>query len=958
MKQQTALKHKHKIVSCAARCTLAFALTFFGICNAMAQEEKHLSREYVNNVEDFAQQKSWTQAKREIDRGLELYPDDPDLRYWNGEYYYQTGNLKESRYNLVRSIQENDQHFRSKRRLVDVEDSLRHYSSAICYINELLEFQPYDRDLWRRKIGLFKKIGQNVEANEALERLARIYPNDSLVRHDLRNRNRETWNIMLQRGSLGESANQLEKYLETDSLELDYYLQLMSIYQRQGENERALGVANRGLRFMPRQQEIVNRAIAIMIDMGLYTRALAFAKQHLGESTLYNNILREVADDARLRDPYDVTGRLYALTKDQDALTYLLNTSLTRGYYDDAQVYLQESYTRYGRTFDLVSKQYGLEKRFGNEQAQYRLLQELYTLNPGDEELTKDYADMMIELAHRELTQEQWEDAYLHLDRIINILTPKDEEWATVVSQQITLLGRLNRYEEARDLYRKASARSLTYRKRFASAYEDVAATRLRGLIEEEHYETALKEAQALLTIVPNSEVALRTCINMSQTLKKEKLFHNYAKLGYEAYPNVPYFIVKRATSLQQQGQNANALALLHPRTGENEEYINPQLMTASSGFSQEWASELLKERMPDIALQVVDSALVYDPTNKELLYTKGLAHEALKQFAEAWEYQYRYYNPSNAEQLEWYQHMRYLRFRSFRNRIDASYTWATYYTRSEELVSTAHLYSLASVSYSRLTKRNTYTGQISYKGVDGDYTGTNNESGGVGLEFMGQWEHTFNHRWSGLANLSYGTRYFNRWGANVALSYAANRGWTPSLRLGYRRTPPTSFYKKRKDETGEIVYEEKYEKYNLFLITPSVTKSWERLNMSAAVDLALIHWNLYYNATLKGKLFINEDNISSVSLMAGFGSFPELAFFDQSVLQNISHTNAMIGFDAQYLLTKHLYLGLTGTWNTYYSPYYRQPQEDENGNVIARGRYLDSYRNIFIITAQLHVAF
>jgi hypothetical protein len=102
-----------------------------------------------------------------------------------------------------------------------------------------------------------------------------------------------------------------------------------------------------------------------------------------------------------------------------------------------------------------------------------------------------------------------------------------------------------------------------------------------------------------------------------------------------------------------------------------------------------------------------------------------------------------------------------------------------------------------------------------------------------------------------------------------------------------------------------------------------------------------------YYNIGLKGKLFFNDDNISSVSLITGFGSFPELTFFEQTALRNVSHTNSMIGFDVQVLCSSRLYVGLSGSWNTCYNPYW-----DANGTLT------DSYRNIYSITAQLHVAF
>lgn len=104
---------------------------------------------------------------------------------------------------------------------------------------------------------------------------------------------------------------------------------------------------------------------------------------------------------------------------------------------------------------------------------------------------------------------------------------------------------------------------------------------------------------------------------------------------------------------------------------------------------------------------------------------------------------------------------------------------------------------------------------------------------------------------------------------------------------------------------------------------------------------------SLYYNVGLKGKFLFNNDNVSSITLLTGFGSFPELTFFEQTALRNLSHTNAMVGFDLQYLCTRQLCLGLTGTWNTCYNPYRMKD-----------GSWADSYRNIYALTFQAHIAF
>ena len=906
-----------------------------------AQEIPHTPRYYVHRAEGYVSSNAWNTAKREIDAGLKEYPDDPDLRYLNGRYYFIIGDMNEARYNLVRATQANDLHFKAKRLLVDVEDKLQHYSSAICYINELLEFQPYDRDLWRRKIAFYRMLKNDVEADAALKRLHHIYPNDSVVLADVRRHNHENWDRLLKKSSLREAADNLEKWIDQDPMMREYYIELVGTYIKLGEYEKAIGAANRGLVHFPNDPDLTNKIVGIMSDLGLYTQALAFVKSKNLNGNVYNNLLQEVAADARMHDPYEANGRLYLATHDRDALTYLINTSLTRGYYDDARFYIDEAMKLEGRTPALLMKLYELEKKSGNEKRCLRVLTELYENNPEDEELSEAYTDMMMQLSDYDFAAQNWSDAYQHLNRVMELLPDTAESWPAVVAKQITVLGHLGEQEEAYKLLVQSSERSPHNSKRFASVYEEYAANRLKFLVEEERYEEALHEAQNLLKVLPSSEVALRCIINMSLTLKDDELFHKVALEGYEKYPEVPFFVVKRAVSLQQQGKNEEALALLKLRDKKNG-YVPPQLVSAYSGISHEWASQLLKNRMPDIAMQVIDSALVYDASNRELLLDKGVAYEYLKQFDKAYEYQLRYYEPSNAEQWDYIRHMRYLGFKGFKNRVDATYTSAFYDAHDENLSTIAHLYSIASVSYSRLTPRNTYTGQISYKGIDGYHIDKEDESGGFGLEFMAQWEHVFNAKWSGMVNASYATQYFNKFGANVSVSYSAPKGWTPSLRVGFRHTPPSYLFLGG-DNLGSIARGE----YNLFIISPSVEKSWERVKLTANTDLTIMSSSIYYNIGLKGKLFVNNDNITSVSLVTGFGSFPELSFFEQTALQGVSHTNAMVGFDAQYLCTRHLYLGLTGSWNTCFNPYRRSD-----------GTLLDSYRNKYTISLQLNLAF
>lgn len=946
MKTKTTPYNKGIISAGIPRLLVLATVMLAAILPASAKKEslpEHTSRYYATRAENFEKSGTWEAAKREIDEGLQYYPNDPDLRYLNGRYYYYAlGDLNNARYNLTKAIQENDQHYQAKRVLVDVEDDSKHYSSSICYINELLEFQPYDRDLWRRKIALYNKIGQKVEADNALERLARIYPNDSVVRTSLANRNREKWSGRLNRTSLSDEATELERYLEIDPGNLEYYLQLANVYYQLGQIERAIGIVNQGLKYHPGNGELVRKAASMMAELGNYTRALNFLKEHRTTGPLYNQLMTEAMNDARMHDAYDMSGRVYATTKNRDALTYLVNTSIVRGYYPDAIEYLQEAYRVMGERPDLLMKHYGLEKRFGNDAKALQVLERLFKVTPTDPEVIDEYTDMMLALTDHDVTTSQWDEALLHINKALGLMNPDTVRWPAVVSRKIGILGQLNRVGEAKNLFLDASDQMPQYRKRFGAAYEEVASVNLKKLMDEEEYERALEEAQDLLNLVDDSEAALRACVSMSETLQRDDLFQKYTAMGYDRFPNSPYFITKRAAALRQMGKEKEALALLMPEK-YSDQYVNPQLKNAYAGMSEELARELLKNHQPEEAMIYIDRALKYDPDNKEILYLKGLAYEQMHDWYKAWEYQYRNYNPSNAEQHDWLQHMRYMRYKSFRNLFDVVYNGAFYDTRNEELATIGHFYSIASIAYTRLCTKNSYTGQISIKGVDGaPYLGEY-AAGGLGLEFMAQWNHTFNSKWEGYVNASFGTRFFNKVGANVGATLNLKHGWSTSLRLGYRLTSPT--YVLRGNE-AQLFYD--YKRYNLFLLTPGVDKDWGRIKTGASVDLLAMNKGFFYNVNLKGKIFINEDNISSVGVLLGFGSFPELTFFDQTAMDTLTHTNAMVGAEGMFLITNNFALSINGNWHIYYNP----ASTDEGATLIK------SYRNIFSLNIGLHVAF
>lgn len=902
----------------------------------------HTSLYYSERARQLEDANAWESAKREIDEGLKYYPDDPDLLYLNGRYYYYAQrNLQKARYNLVKALQEDDQLYSAKRVLIDVEDDSKHYSSAICYINELLEQMPYDRDLWRRKIGLYHKMGNRVEAEAALERLSRIYPNDTVVKHDLSLLSRETWNKRLSATSMAERAANLESWINYEPDNLDYYEELSDLYIRMGDYDRSLNTAKRGLGVFPGNAWLIQRVSNLMSEQGLYTRALMFLKENRVGGTTYQNTMREAATDARLRDPYDIHGRLYAETGDRDALNYLLNTSLTRGYYNDALDFLREAYKLEGRTNDLLLKEYDLQKRMGNEGQAQRLLRELFAKNPNDEGLKEEYIAMQLQLAAIDEEQLDWQGAYEKLTMASKEMPKGSDEWVAAMARRINLLGLMGDELEARRLYGEASVDDPGHRHRFAAAYEDIISKQLKQLIEDEKYVQALSLAQELLGTIYDSEVGLRACINMSQTLKRNDLFYKYAQMGYDYFPEEPYFIIKQAVALQQQGRMAEAMAILTPQK-DGDKYPSQQLINPYAGVTEDFALLLLKNKMPDLAIERIDMALKFDPDNSELKYIKGLAYEQLKEYDKAYELQRYNYIPNNADQSEWEEHMRYLRYRSFKNRIDLTYTAAFYDTRNEDLASVGHMYSLASIGYTHMWRKTTLGGGLNYKATDGYLMFGELEKGGTGIEAWLEWGQALRHGWHMTVSGSVGNRYFNKFGGNLEFTASLDKGWSVGGKASYRYTQPVFLYDSKQGWEGD------YKSRHLLMLGPRGSKEWERVGLHAALDvIAMDFKHFYYNASLMGKFFVKDDGVTSVSATIGVGSFPELRFFDQTTMNGITNMNAMVGVTGTMLLTKNLIFTINGNWNTYYNPLFNQS-----------GEAMEAYRNIYSVTGALNIVF
>ena len=285
------------------------------------------------------------EGKQVVDLGLQESPYDADLLMLNGKYYHEKKNNDKARFNLIKSLQYDPNNVDAKQILTNVEIEDKHYSAAICYINELLQVNPYWKGLWRKKIEVYRLQGNTVEANRLLKRINQIYPEDGQIKEDYRYNLQTEIRNLKKAGKVDAALKMTEELMSVDKTNPNLYVDVINTHLAAGDFDKALVYANQALTYMPNNSYLITKKASILADSGDINEALSFIKSKNkgnGQLTaLYNQLLLESARVQNDKDPYTLYGKILERSPgNQEALEYMLNTSLAKGYYTDAQNFI------------------------------------------------------------------------------------------------------------------------------------------------------------------------------------------------------------------------------------------------------------------------------------------------------------------------------------------------------------------------------------------------------------------------------------------------------------------------------------------------------------------------------------------------------------------------------------------------------------------------------------------
>ena len=229
---------------------------------------RQLPAQYEDQISNLFAQHRWAKGKELLDEAFEFYPEDAGLHYLAGRYWWNGKNYDQARYHLVKACQINYNHVEAKQLLVSVEEITGNYSSAVCYVNELLEVNPYWKGLWLRKVDLYKKMSNFVEANILLKRLAQIYPNDASINGDFVEVLETTYNQARLNGDVNAAEEALREMVRLNPADVDYQLAYANILIRRGRYDEALDNLQAALQASPGNVDLIRKSTDILMENG------------------------------------------------------------------------------------------------------------------------------------------------------------------------------------------------------------------------------------------------------------------------------------------------------------------------------------------------------------------------------------------------------------------------------------------------------------------------------------------------------------------------------------------------------------------------------------------------------------------------------------------------------------------------------------------------------------------
>lgn len=971
---------------------------------------------YELTIRNCFKKNDWAGAKRLLDEGLEKYPQMSALNELMGKYYIHmaetdakqgksaTPHYDKARYYLIRAISIDEKNVQARYDMLKVETETGHYSTAIVYCNDLLEENPYNEELWRKKIDLYRRLNNNDEADRLLERIYSIYPGDAQLRRDVIERKTILAQKQRENGDFKGQEQTLRQLIELDPNTADHHHALINFLYSNGRVEEAAEAAAHGAS-VTKNIEFIKKHTSMLCELNRHREAVEYVRnlmvtlKYPSLKTLLNQLELDAAHAAQYNDAYIAYAKIYESQHSAEVLDYLVATSIERWYLDDALYYIGEHLRVKGESPKMLYNQYLINKRLGNTRKANALLEDLYKRYPQNEDITEEMMLLLMDRAKEMMDQQQYyeaipvlekivqSDAYAYLRdgatrRLFNCyfqtkLYAKAENLLSTMSgtQRITqtalLYNAWGKPKKALDYlaesYRNSPSTGLEQvqnedtRRILSYTYEEIALPFIKELLNTNRVYMAEHYTKEAIEICPESDAMLRYGITASGRAGDTLSVKRYIELGRQQFPEEPYYILKDAQQHIHSKDYDFALDEIMPLFDEFSGDSAQIAIFVECNVLK--AEQYLKKKQPDAALEVIRGALEYAPDHTELFYLQGQAYEMKKEWQLAYE-SYKKYKPGLGELVEYNHHLEEVSAHTIKNTLSIEYQQAR--PGSDDVIS-----GNAYLNYSHTFKgKTTLDVGMAYAGRDGSAVKVDKEmtTGGTAVQIGAGVEHSFTSRFTAKIEAAWAPRYFPIINARLSASYDFNHDWQLSAFASYRLLnsyagvygwvrPVLGYNSYSEPILGDPEYVRtgwSVNKKSMFQVGAGVSKGLNHFTLSLGGSVLLFNSNIHFNSNLKMQYFPKTGNRSDIFTVIGVGTAPESSLIDRSMPVGFNKLNTFVSLGGDWFINRWLSLTLSGSWYTILA----QSERLATTYIVNDPLIMEDYRNYFYIHGGLKISF
>ncbi|SKA44094.1 outer membrane protein, YaiO family [Chitinophaga eiseniae] len=904
--------------------------------------------------------KQYPEAIRLSRQALDLQPDFVDQQLLLGRLYQLT-NQHDSARKYIRQVLTTAPRYRDAYLYaINIELAQQQYEEAECYADMALGYFNGDREFMLKKLGVMDEARKFYQGSNYANTLLDRYDADTVVQKAVTGHFLLAGAYFRKNNYNNLARSNYEKALMTDPSNQEARQALTGMDIRDNNYNAALERIEAELASHPNSYDLQMTKLEMLRAMHRYPEAIShlenIVKRFPGDNKARSQqvpLRMEAAAYYTNTDPYALyQGILEKNPGNAEALQKLIGLSMSRGAYREALNWINLGLKNHPDDLRLL----GLKADMLESDRKYTeaaiLAEKLLQRQPGNATERERLGRLYLASGREYLAQQQYPEALQQFENALRV-TPGDTTAPDLLSntyllqkkpaQAVAVLDRaLQQHpDNARFLLKKANIladmgqydqatailESLLQRYpvngQYTALLQDIHLSAGRILLQNEEYEQAKKQFQAVLALQPGQPEALQYLVNAESAMQQPDSALSWLDQALARDPHNRDLLFKKAGILSTRQQYAAAGAILdslrqrYPFTIKYRNAYTDNLLAAGTAAQ--------RNQQPDSALQTFRQVLAINRKDSAaLLYTinlyngKGAYDSALAYAGQG----LRYY-PNNpaflekrvvtlenkkdfsaaslaADSLLRYNNTTahsdyadYLRSKTLKNQF------GLFFLRSSYDYGTSRWYNIATAEYRRFIKRGSYAARLNYGGRAAEGTG-----------IMGEAELYYTH---------------SRRTYSYALASYANSDVFPTARLAY-----SIFHTFGKSFEGELGGRYlKTDSANIYSGVVSVANRFDDFYVNFRAYFISDQPNFYTSFNLTTRYYMNRDQ-DYLSLIAGLGTSPD----DRSRLVQFPQLSGLltrsVGAGYQKTIRYRTTLGLYGTWiNQKISPTVFQNQYD-----------------------------